>query len=70
MKSEELLESEFGRYHIQMVYDETKHQIIYKRKFFLQQGRYPKEMYEKYRTFRKSVAAADNGQIVLIKRIL
>jgi hypothetical protein len=70
MKSEELLESEFGKYHIQMVYDETEHQIIYKRKFLLQQGRYPKEMYEKYRTFRKSVAAADNGQIVLIKNTL
>ena len=67
MKSEERLESEFGQYHALLEYDETKHQLIYKRKFFLKEGHYPKERYEQYRTFRKSVAAADSGQIVLVK---
>lgn len=70
MKSEELLESEFGQYHVRLKYHETKHQITYKRKFLLKEGRYPKEMYEQYRTFRKSVAAADSGQIVLVKNTL
>ena len=67
MKSEERLESEFGQYHARLEYEETKHQLIYKRKFFLKEGHYPKEQYEQYRTFRKSVAAADSGQIVLVK---
>jgi hypothetical protein len=70
MKSDELIESEFGQYHVQMRYEETEHQLIYKRKFFLKEGLYPKEMYEQYRTFRKSVAAADSGQIVLAKNAL
>jgi hypothetical protein len=64
------LDTEFGNYRINMVYDEKNHSLHYHRRLFLKEGQYPKEMYEAYRNFRKEVASIDNTQVVLIKRPL
>jgi hypothetical protein len=70
MKQEKAIVSEFGEYVFKMEYDKEKHQLAYTRKFLVKAGSYPSEKYDEYREFRKSVTAADNGQIVLVKNSL
>jgi transglutaminase-like putative cysteine protease len=70
MKQEKAIVSEFGEYVFKMEYDKEKHQLAYTRKFLVKAGSYPSEKFDEYREFRKSVTAADNGQIVLVKNSL
>ena len=41
--------------------------LKYKRELFLKSGNYPKESYDGYRNFWKSISKSDKSKIVLIK---
>lgn len=58
------LETKFGVYEttIKKIDDST---YSYKRKLQIEPGKYPKEAYEAYRSFRKSIQKYDNSKIVL-----
>lgn len=60
--------SDFGTYTLAFKASEDKKTILYTRKLFIKEGKYPKESYESYRNFRKEVAQNDNSKIVLIKK--
>ncbi|MDN3666677.1 DUF3857 domain-containing transglutaminase family protein [Algibacter miyuki] len=62
----QVLESEFGSYKIEItVVDVSK--ISYKRTFKINDGIFPKEDYEAFRTFYKEVGKLDNAKVALIK---
>jgi len=45
--------------------DEQKY--YYKRTLKIKEGKYPKELYEAYRKFRKNIRKYDNSKIILKK---
>jgi len=58
--------SKFGTYSIELIKID-EHTYNYKRKFQLEEGEFPKEEYEAYRDFRKSIRKYDNSKIILKK---
>ena len=62
------INSEFGQYERQIV-KKNAHTIIYKRRFLLKTGTFPKEHYSKFRKFLKKVRKLDTGKII-IKKVL
>jgi len=61
------IESKFGVYKalVTKLNDST---LIYKRKYLIRQGIYPKEDYEKFRKFKKTIVYKDNSKVILIKK--
>lgn len=61
------IKSKFGVYKVQVtkLNDST---LIYKRKYLLKQGNYPKEDYKKFRDFKKTIVHKDNSKAILIKK--
>ncbi len=60
--------SEFGSYKVSFEVNEAENSILYKRNLLVKKGLYPKEKYAAYRDFRKTVARADDLQVVLVKK--
>ncbi|EIJ39002.1 hypothetical protein JoomaDRAFT_2004 [Galbibacter orientalis DSM 19592] len=65
MPSNESFENEFGSYSFELEKTEDNN-LLYKKKFFLKNGIYPKEKYNQYRDFRKNISKLENAKIVLI----
>jgi len=61
------IKNSFGEYVITLLQNEN-HSITYSRKFFVKEGIYPKEEYEKFRNFFSEAAIQDNAKIVLMKK--
>ena len=63
------IKSKFGIYKFNVIAlnDST---LIYKRERLLKQGHYPKEDYDKFRKFEKSIVLKDNSKAILIKNPL
>ncbi len=63
------IKSNFGIYKAKVtkLNDST---LIYKREYLLKQGQYPKESYEKFREFKKTIVHKDNSKAILIKKTL
>ena len=63
------IKSKFGiyKYKVIVLNDST---LIYKREYLLKQGHYPKEDYDKFRKFEKSIVLKDNSKAILIKNSL
>ncbi|MDC6361333.1 MULTISPECIES: DUF3857 domain-containing protein [Flavobacteriaceae] len=62
-------ETRFGTYEVE-VHKKSDTELLYKRKLLIKKGHYPKEDYNKYRSFRRNVAKLDNQKIVLKRRDL
>ena len=61
------IENKFGHYKTEIEkIDENK--LLYKREFKVNDGEFPKEDYEKFRSFYKTVSRQDNAKIALIKK--
>ncbi len=60
------IESQFGAYSVN-ISKVSEDELLYERVLLIKKGKYPKEEYEDYRNFRKSVAKSDNLKIVLTK---
>lgn len=60
------LETKFGIYTSE-IQEESPGKFLYKRKFEIHEGEFPKEEYENYRKFLKKVARHDNQKIILTK---
>jgi hypothetical protein len=60
------LENKFGSYSAELIKVDD-HNYIYKRKLQIDEGKYPKEEYEAYRSFLKNIRKYDNSKIVLKK---
>jgi hypothetical protein len=59
--------TKFGTYKINFkIIDEQT--ISYKKEIIIKEGVYPKEDYNKYRSFRRSIAKSENIRIALIKK--
>tara|TARA_R110001583_G_scaffold46395_1_gene145498 strand:+ start:655 stop:2565 length:1911 start_codon:yes stop_codon:yes gene_type:complete len=61
-----VIESEYGKYAIE-ISKINEHNYVYKRTIRVEEGKYPKEAYDLYRTFRKNIRKYDNSKIVLKK---
>ena len=59
-----VIESKFGKYSVE-ISKIDEHNYIYKRTIRIEEGEYPKEEYDLYRTFRKNIRKYDNSKIVL-----
>jgi hypothetical protein len=46
----------------------TENKLKYTREYLLKNGKYPKEEYKDYRSFRKKIVRSDKSKIVLIKK--
>lgn len=60
------IESEFGNYQAKLQ-KKANGALVYNRSFFLKAGTYQKELYQKFRSFLRTVARKDKQKIVLIK---
>jgi hypothetical protein len=60
------VENKFGSYNTEITV-QNKKTLVYKREFIIRDGEYPKEDYDAFRNFYKTVARNDNGKIALIK---
>ena len=60
------LKTKFGTYSIEITKID-EHTYNYTRKFQLEEGKFPKEEYEAYRNFRKSIRKYDNSKIIVNK---
>ncbi|MBG7630851.1 MAG: DUF3857 domain-containing transglutaminase family protein [Bacteroidetes bacterium] len=61
-----IVENEYGMYKLSMEII-SENILKYKRELFLKSGNYPKESYDGYRNFWKSISKSDKSKIVLIK---
>ena len=61
------IENKFGHYKTEIVVMDN-HKLLYKREFKINDGEFPKEDYEKFRAFYKTVSKQDNAKIALIKK--
>ncbi|MFD1292314.1 DUF3857 domain-containing protein [Lutibacter holmesii] len=59
-----VIASKYGEYSIEISKIDA-HNYVYKRTIRIDEGKYPKEEYDLYRTFRKSIRKYDNSKIVL-----
>jgi hypothetical protein len=60
------VKSKFGSYKINFVKTDNSN-YTYTRKVTINEGNYPKEMYDEYRKFRKQIRKYDNSKIILTK---
>ncbi len=58
------MKTEFGSY-VAEVEKRNDRKLVYKRKLLLKAGEYPKESYDEFRSFLRSVAKMDNQKILL-----
>ncbi|MEM9075691.1 MAG: DUF3857 and transglutaminase domain-containing protein [Bacteroidota bacterium] len=56
--------TKFGSYEMELI-KQTDDELLYKRKLLLLKGDYPKEEYNAYRSFRRTVAKIDNLKLIL-----
>jgi transglutaminase-like putative cysteine protease len=61
------IENKFGSYKTEVIVKDIS-TLIYKRKFIIKDGEFPKEDYTKFRNFYKEVSKQDNAKIALIKK--
>lgn len=61
-----IIENKFGKYKIS-VEEKDNNKLFYKREFVINDGEFPKEDYETYRSLYKEVAKYDNSKITIIK---
>ena len=61
------VETKFGTYSMSILPKEPGI-MLYKRKLLVKSGQYPKEDYDAYRDFRKTIARYDNTKIILTKK--
>ena len=59
-----IIESDYGKYIVE-ISKIDEHNYLYKRTIRIEEGKYPKEDYDLYRTFRKNIRKYDNSKIVL-----
>ncbi|RYF68001.1 MAG: hypothetical protein EOO39_20205 [Cytophagaceae bacterium] len=64
----QVIEAKFGSYSANVTV--SGKQLVYTRRLRMHRGNYPAEAYTEYADFRKKVAKADRGQLVLIKKEL
>ena len=62
-----LIESKYGTYKL-TIEKQSESTLKYTREFLLKNGKYTKEEYKDYRSFRKKVVRSDKSKIVLIKK--
>lgn len=60
------LDTKYGSYEMSIT-KKSETELIYSRKLQILKGKYPKEEYNDYRNFRRSIAKSDNLKIVLTK---
>ncbi len=60
------IENQFGKYIVE-IEELPGNRIKYSRIIILNKGKYPKDLYEKYRKFRKKIRKLENIKILLIK---
>jgi len=60
------IENEFGLYRVSYTYDETQKMLLFKKSMLIREGKYAKEKYQQYRSFRKEIAKAENAKVVLV----
>lgn len=61
------IENKFGHYKTEIIV-KNENKLVYKREFKINDGEFPKEDYEKFRAFYKTVSRQDNAKIALIKK--
>ncbi|MBD0832876.1 DUF3857 domain-containing transglutaminase family protein [Aestuariibaculum sediminum] len=61
-----IIENKFGSYHASCVV-QSDNTVLYKRKFMMKDGKYPKEDYDSFREFFLEVSKYDNAKIALTK---
>ena len=61
------IENKFGSYKTELIVKD-ENTLIYKRKFVIKDGEFPKEDYEAFRNFYKAVNKHDNAKVALIKK--
>jgi hypothetical protein len=61
-----LIENKFGSYQTEIEI-KNENTLIYKRKFVVNGGEFPKEDYDDFRNFYKEITKLDNSKIALIK---
>ena len=61
-----VITSKYGEYSVE-VSKIDEHHYVYKRTIRIDEGKYPKEEYDLYRTFKKNIRKYDNSKIVLKK---
>jgi len=66
MPSDKIIENEFGHYRATYEYNETKKTLLFKKSMLIKEGKYSKEKYKEYRSFRKEIANAENAKVVLL----
>ncbi|PHR71211.1 MAG: DUF3857 domain-containing protein [Lutibacter sp.] len=62
-----VIDSKYGEYKL-TIEKQSENTLKYTREFLLKNGKYPKEEYKDYRSFRKKVVRSDKSKIVLIKK--
>ena len=61
------IENKFGSYKTEVIVKD-ENTLIYKRKFVVKDGEFPKEDYDAFRNFYKEVNKQDNAKVALIKK--
>lgn len=59
------IDSKFGNYTTQIVYDNNNHSLLYTRKLIINKGIFPAADKKEYRDFIHSIISADNAKIIL-----
>ncbi len=59
--------TKFGKYSME-IEKVDEHNYLYKRKLLIKEGKYPKEDYNNYRSFKKQIAKYDKTKIILLKK--
>ena len=59
-----VITSKYGEYSVE-ISKIDEHHYVYKRTIRSDEGKYPKEEYDLYRTFKKNIRKYDNSKIVL-----
>ncbi len=65
--NDKTIENKFGSYKTELVVKD-ENTLVYKRKFVVKDGEFPKEDYEAFRNFYKEVNKQDNAKVALIKK--
>lgn len=60
------IESQFGKY--EASYEFADGELVYIRRMEREKGRYPKESYEEFRNFYKSISKADKTKVVFVDK--
>lgn len=62
-----IVESQFGSYKSSLE-NAADGQLKYTRRFTMNSGNFPKELYKDFRAFRRKIAKSDNQKVILVKK--